>query len=557
MTEEHTQGAAVDLEDERALVLVVDDDPLSRESLAMLFAHHDQDVVTAASGTDALRRCLQMDFAVILMDVRMPGLDGYETASRIHARPRSAGVPIIFLTGEAPDLDRLRAYVIGGVDFLLKPIEPVMLRAKVRVFVELWHRRRQVERTQVKLRESEARRAQEAADAASVLERRRADAALSAVLERQALIFRTVPVALFTRSKSEPARIVWASDNVERVLGYPSSRFLTDVDFWRSRVHPADRAEALGALAQVNEGDTTTCTYRWHLADGSWRWMLEHMNLVGEPGGIPQLYGTCVDIHAQKQMEEALREANEALDHRVAERTAELAAVIEDLESFSLSVAHDLRAPLRSIHAYGRILAEEGGPTLSGAGKHAQDRLELAVHRMSQLIDDLLRLSRVARARLEREAIDVTALALQVAAVLREREPDHPVEFVVAPNLTLTADRGLLLIALENLLGNAWKFSRPVNPGRVEVGARADDPSVLFVRDNGVGFDMIYANQLFRPFHRLHSMDEFDGTGIGLATVRRIIQRHGGEVWPEAALGQGATFYFTMAPRAEGSGFRP
>ncbi|MES2642816.1 MAG: response regulator [Myxococcota bacterium] len=558
-----TEEEPIQLEVERAKVLIVDDDRRTRESLTLLLAQLDQDIVPAASGTEALRQCLQMDFAVILMDVNMPGLDGYATATSIHARRRSAGVPIIFLTGEAPDIDRLRGYVIGGVDFLLKPIEPVILQAKVRVFVELWQRRRQVERTQLKLREWEARRVREAAEEAAVLARRRADAALSAVLERQALIFRTVPVALFTRSRSEPARVVGASENVDRVLGYPSASFVADADFWRSRLHPEDRGPALRALADVNGRDATTFTYRWRVADGTWRWVLEHVTLLGEGDTEGEteadapLYGTCVDIHEQKQMEEALRQANEALDLRVAERTAELAAAVEELESFSSSVAHDLRAPLRSIHAYGRILAEESGAPLSESGKHAQVRLDLAVRRMSQLIDDLLRLSRVARARLEREVVDVSALALEVGGMLRERDPDHIVEFIVAPELTVAADRGLLQIALENLLGNAWKFTRPVEHAIVEVGVRADDPNVLFVRDNGVGFDMAYASQLFRPFHRLHPMDQFDGTGIGLATVRRIIQRHGGDVWPEAAPGAGATFFFTMAARVGGAGFRP
>jgi PAS domain S-box-containing protein len=552
-----TEEEPIQLEVERAKVLIVDDDRRTRESLTLLLAQLDQEIVPAASGTEALRQCLQMDFAVILMDVNMPGLDGYATATSIHARRRSAGVPIIFLTGEAPDIDRLRGYVIGGVDFLLKPIEPVILQAKVRVFVELWQRRRQVERTQLQLREWEARRVREAAEAAAVVARRRADAELSAVLERQALIFRTVPVALFTRSRAEPVRVVGASENVDRVLGYPSASFVADADFWRSRLHPEDRATALRALATVDEHDATTFTYRWRVADGTWRWVLEHVTLLRDAEPNAPLYGTCVDIHEQKQMEEALREANEALDLRVAERTAELAAAVEELESFSSSVAHDLRAPLRSIHAYGRILAEESGGTLSDSGKHAQLRLDLAVRRMSQLIDDLLRLSRVARARLEREVVDVSALALEVGGMLRDRDPDHIVEFIVAPDLKVAADRGLLQIALENLLGNAWKFTRPVKAATVEVGVRTDDPNVLFVRDNGVGFDMAYASQLFRPFHRLHPMDQFDGTGIGLATVRRIIQRHGGDVWPEAAPDAGATFFFTMAPRLGGAGFRP
>ncbi|MDP2315640.1 MAG: response regulator [Pseudomonadota bacterium] len=539
----------------QAKVLVVDDDERTRDGLARLLEDTNRQVLTAASGTEALRLCLQNEFAVILLDVRMPGISGHETAATIHARPRSAGTPIIFLTGETPDLARLRSYAVGAVDFLTKPIEPYVIQAKVRVFVDLWQKRQQIEQTERVLREWESSRARQQADEAAAEARRQSDGELRAVLERQALIFRAVPVALFTRAQHDAGEITWASDSVSNVLGYPSAAFLEDGELWRSRLHPEDRAAALRALQEADQHEATSCTYRWRVADGTWRWILEHVTRAQEPGAH-HLHGTWVDIHEQKRMEAALRQANEALDRRVAERTAELAAALEELESFSYSVSHDLRSPLRSIHAYGRILAEESAP-LSESGQHAQTRLNAAVTRMSQLIDDLLRLSRVTRARLERQPVDITALAHEIGTVLRERNPTHVVELVVAPDLVVEGDRGLVQIVLENLLGNAWKFTGPVNPARIEVGARAEDRSVLFVRDNGVGFDMTYATQLFRPFHRLHPMDQFEGTGIGLATVRRIIQRHGGEVWPDSTLGEGATFYFTMAPQLGGAGFRP
>ncbi len=540
--------------DERAKVLIVDDDAKTRDGLAQLLEAPGQDVITAASGTDALRRCLQTDFAVILLDVHMPGMDGYETAESIHARQRSSCTPIIFLTGSEPNLDRLRGYEVGAVDFLLKPIEPLVLRSKVRVFAELWQRRREVERTQQQLRELEAREARKQAEEEAASELRRRDAELRAVLERQAMIFRSVPVALFTRSQEDPTRVVWTSENVERVLGFPSEAFQENPDLWCDRLHPEDRVGILRALAEVSDQEGASC-YRWRSADGSWRWILEHVTLSGDD--TPSLHGTWVDIQEQKRMEEALRESNSALDQRVAERTAELAAAVEELESFSYSVSHDLRAPLRSIHAYGHILADEIGPSLSVEGQHARDRLGAAVGRMSDLIDDLLRLSSVARARLEREPVDVTALAREIGGALHHQHPEREVDFHVQPELMVAADRGLLQIALENLLENAWKFTGPVRPARVEVGVQPGTPGALFVRDNGVGFDMRYASQLFRPFHRLHSQDQFDGTGIGLATVRRIVQRHGGDVWPESSPGEGTTFYFTMAPDPGGRGFRP
>jgi hypothetical protein len=540
------------LELEPARVLVVDDDPTTLQALVLLLEDPHTHVVAASSGVEALRRCLQLDFAVILLDVRMPDMDGYTTAACIHARKRSASTPIIFLTGSGMD-DRMQGYEAGAVDFLLKPIEPRVLQAKVRVFVELWRRQRQIEVAQAALRRWEAHAAREAAQQAVAVESQRRDAELRAVLLREALIFRSVPVAVFTRSRAEPLRITWTSENVERVLGYPQEAFAQDPDLWHSRLHPEDRPAVLRALERPDDSGSGT-TYRWRVADGSWRWVLEH--LAPEP--VPasgELSGTWVDVHDQKLLEERLRDANEALDRRVAERTADLAAAVEELESFSYTVAHDLRAPLRSIHAYGRILAENGGGS-TPEGEHALGRLEVAVIRMSRLIDDLLQLSQVARARVNREPIDIGALARDIGARLQESAPERVVHLVVPNGLLVRGDRGLVEIVLGNLLSNAWKFTRSQPEARIEVSARPDEPHVLFVRDNGIGFDMAYAGQLFRPFHRLVTDSEVEGTGIGLATVRRAIQRHGGEVWAESAPSAGATFFFTLAPAPEGR-FRP
>lgn len=521
----------------------------------MLLDEPGQRVLTAASGVDALRRCLHAEFAVVVLDVRMPDMDGYETAASIHARPRSAGTPIIFLTGsDAGDIERLRGYDAGAVDFLQKPANPMILRSKVRVFVELWRKRQEILVTQRRLRELEAREVWRQAEEAAAAERRRADAAVRQLRDWQTLVFQSAPVALFARGRDDPRNVTQVSENVERVLGYGGEAFSKDPGLWRARLHTEDRGGALAALANVTPGAATGFTYRWRLPDGSWRWILEHVAWAGDGGQGQELLGTWVDIHEQKQMEEALRHANEALDRQVGERTAELAAAVEELESFSYSVSHDLRAPLRSIHGYSRILAESYGP-LSPEGRKAQERLEAAVTRMGQLIDDLLRLSQVARTRLDRERVDLSELTNEVVGVLRERHPDRDVDVVVQPGLVADVDPRLIRIVLENLLDNAWKFTAPVEHARVEIGAAPGDPRRMFVRDNGVGFDMRYSQQLFRPFQRLQT--QFEGTGIGLATVRRIIQRHGGEVWSESAPGVGSTFCFTTSPNPGGNGFRP
>ena len=256
----------------------------------------------------------------------------------------------------------------------------------------------------------------------------------------------------------------------------------------------------------------------------------------------------------RKKMTEELRETrdylqklNDELERRVAERTAHLEAANKDLEAFSYSVSHDLRAPLRSIDGFSQIVLEDYTDKLDDQGKDYLGRIRAASQRMALLIDDLLNLSRISQAELSREQVNLSNLATSILEELKRNEPARQVEFLVQEGLIDSGDQRLLRIVLENLLGNAWKFTSKharakIEFGQLKIGMR----DVYFVRDNGAGFDMAYADKLFVPFQRLHSLSEFSGTGIGLATVQRIIQRHGGAVWAEGALGKGATFYFSF-----------
>ena len=228
-------------------------------------------------------------------------------------------------------------------------------------------------------------------------------------------------------------------------------------------------------------------------------------------------------------------------------RTNELAASNQELESFSYSVSHDLRAPLRSIDGFSQALLEDYTDKLEEQGKDYLNRVRSASQRMGELIDDLLDLSRVTRGEMHRETVDVSAMGSAIAAELQQREPRRHVEFDIAEGLVAEADGRLLRAVLENLLGNSWKFTGKKPSGRIEMGTtQHDGASALYVRDDGAGFDMAYADKLFGAFQRLHDATDFQGTGIGLATVQHIINRHGGRIWAEGAVGQGATFYFTL-----------
>jgi light-regulated signal transduction histidine kinase (bacteriophytochrome) len=261
--------------------------------------------------------------------------------------------------------------------------------------------------------------------------------------------------------------------------------------------------------------------------------------------------GNLVNARITDRRRRQLQAQSEAHNRHLADVTRQLMRANEELESFSYSVSHDLRAPLRAINGFSHALLEDYADCLDPAGRRHLERVIGAADRMGELIDDLLQLSRVQRADLSKRPTDLSDLARAVAAQLGQIETARAVAFEVQDGLVADADCQLMKVVLENLLGNAWKFTGQTAQPMVWFGAEArQNGRVYFVRDNGVGFDMAYVTKLFRPFERLHPEAEFPGTGIGLATVRRIIDRHGGEVWAEGTVGLGATVYFTIPPVA-------
>ncbi|QWV95628.1 PAS domain-containing protein [Geomonas oryzisoli] len=316
-----------------------------------------------------------------------------------------------------------------------------------------------------------------------------------------------------------------------------------------NEVFPQEVARAVMEMdREVLQGNQAMTVERELKTGSGAPWVLEVIKgpLHNKQGDVVGLFGIARDVTQSRRMAEELRLLNQELERRVVERTERLESAMQEQEAFSYSVSHDLRGPLRHINSYGSILLEEFGPSLAPEAKGYLERIRTSSKRMGDLIDDLLELSRIGRSDLKKVEVSLSDLAFGIGCKLQDAEPARRVDFLIEPGLQVEGDRLLLELMLENLVGNAWKYSSVRARARIEFGCcRHDGKGAFFIKDNGVGFDMAYQDKLFGAFQRLHGA-EFEGTGIGLATVKRIVERHGGAVWANGVVDQGATVYFTL-----------
>ncbi|MBI4474159.1 MAG: response regulator [Acidobacteria bacterium] len=510
---------------EKVNILVVDDHLENLVALEAILKDLGQHLVKASSGAEALRYLLGNEAAVILLDVEMPGMDGLQTATLIRERERTRHTPIIFLTAATKtDLQISQGYSIGGVDYIFKPFAPNILRSKVAAFVEMYRQSRELRRQ-------------------SALLKTETDF-VTAVLDT----VKSLVLVLDADGKILRVNRAW-----EQMTGFSEDEATGKEmrDFLATKRTPAEFLECLKPDVE--------CEEPWSTKGGEPRLVSWLSTPLEEPDGRRYVVITGLDVTERKRQQEqreqlALEQVARAqaeklnleLEEKVRQRTAEI-------EGFTYSVSHDMRAPVRALDGFTRILIEEYSNKLDEEGRRLLEIVRANTEKMGHLIDGLLALSRLGRERVVFSEIDMTELARTVFEEQRSIAGNgRRISFKVENLPPAFGDRRLITQVFQNLLGNAVKFTKNRKAATIEVGSKQGHKEVIYyVRDNGVGFDMNYAHKLFGTFQRLHAATEFEGSGIGLATDQRIINRHEGRVWAEAKPGEGATFYFSLPVREE------
>jgi PAS domain S-box-containing protein len=488
---------------EKAHILIVDDKESNLFVLEQILSRPDRDFTRAMSGQEALKIVLNKEIDLIILDVQMPGMDGFEVAGILKSNKRSRDIPIIFASAEKKGHQfMMKGFEEGAIDYLYKPLNAQLTEAKVSVLLQLHLQKKELARQ-------------------------------NAVLERYALLINN-SADLICIINPRMMQLEEVNNAAHTMLGYtPGEMKGNSLLFYL----PEENKAVMAKLAR-ERNETFSFETQVYTKDGTAKWL--HWNIVNKKD---LWFANARDITQQKKADREIQQLNDELTRHI----DELQMINHEMEAFSYSVSHDLRAPIRCINGYTHILQEEYGKGFDKEAKRLFGIVMDNAKKMGTLVDDLLAFSRLGKRAISKRMVDFNGMAEQVVNDIRTAGANPAAKINIGPLKTAEGDYTLLYQVFMNLISNAVKYSGKKEQPVIDIGCtETDNEYIYYVKDNGTGFNMKHVHKLFGVFQRLHNNNEFEGTGVGLAIVQRIVAKHGGRVWAEGIEGEGATFYFSL-----------
>lgn len=483
-----------------AHILIVDDKPANILALESLLDSNDRILLKAISGAEALKTSLHNDVDLIILDVNMPDMDGFEVAQILKTNKKTKNIPIIFATAESMERKLImKGYDEGAVDYLLKPLDPEVVKAKVNVLLKIQLQKKELIEKNISLEKSQL------------------------LINNSADIIGIIDAGSLAIEEINYAFTDMLGYSLQETKGKTLTAFLQNEN-------------DLLAITSLKNQDRLSFEIQMKCKDGSQKWLQWKVTVKNG-----KWFVNARDITDVRLADERIRELNNELRSNV----VQLESANKEMESFSYSVSHDLRSPLRALNGFARIIEEEYLPSLDDEARRLLGNIRVNAQRMGTLIDDLLAFSRLGRKEVQRSKTDIRQMVDNIVQEM-EKSQQHHANICINDLPSADVDHTLIQQVWINLISNAVKYSGKKEKPEIEIGAdKINNETVYYVKDNGTGFDMKYSDKLFGVFQRLHSPKEFEGTGVGLAIVQRIVSKHGGSIWADAKVNEGATFYFT------------